>query len=43
MFHRGHLHRVLAGGKSCGGEWCGGRSMILVECGGWCWGDGVVV
>ena len=38
MSHRGHLHQVLAGDKWCGGGSCGGRSMIVVECGGWCRG-----
>ena len=36
MSHRGQLHRVLAGSR-----WCGGRGMMVVECGGWCRGGGV--
>ena len=39
MCHRGQLHQVLAQGRWCGGGWCGGMGMMVVECGEWCRGD----
>ena len=42
MSHRGHLHRVCWG-LMVWGRWCGTRGMMVMECGGWCTGDGVVV
>ena len=43
MSHRVQLHWVLAGGRWCEGGCCGGRGMMVVECGGWCREDGVWV
>ena len=43
MSHRGHLHRVFAGGRCCGVDGVGTKGMMVVECGEWCRGDGVGV